>query len=76
LSHLGALNNARNIPFCFFGLFVYCIYQLSNALQGIVVFASVMATLGLQILFESGRQLVTKVSEALILCVKFNITTL
>ncbi|KAL6201821.1 hypothetical protein ACLB2K_025533 [Fragaria x ananassa] len=27
---------------------------------GIVVFASVMATLGLQILFESGRQLVTK----------------
>lgn len=31
-------------------------------LQGIVVFASVMATLGLQILFESGRQLLAKVS--------------
>ncbi|KDP27701.1 hypothetical protein JCGZ_19824 [Jatropha curcas] len=28
---------------------------------GIVVFASVMATLGLQILFESGRELITKV---------------
>ncbi|XP_065853496.1 metal tolerance protein 10-like [Euphorbia lathyris] len=27
---------------------------------GIVIFASVMATLGLQILFESGRQLITK----------------
>lgn len=30
-------------------------------MQGIIVFASVMATLGLQILFESGRELVTKV---------------
>ncbi|KAJ4836425.1 hypothetical protein Tsubulata_043004, partial [Turnera subulata] len=29
---------------------------------GIVVFASVMATLGLQILFESGRQLITKIA--------------
>jgi len=29
--------------------------------QGIVVFASVMATLGLQILFESGREIITKV---------------
>lgn len=28
---------------------------------GLVVFASIMATLGLQILFESGRQLITKV---------------
>jgi len=31
--------------------------------QGIIVFASVMATLGLQILIESGRQLITKVVE-------------
>lgn len=29
--------------------------------QGIVVFASVMATLGLQVLFESGRELLLKV---------------
>ena len=30
-------------------------------MQGIIVFASVMATLGLQILLESGRQFVNKV---------------
>ena len=30
-------------------------------MQGIIVFASVMATLGLQILLESGRQFVSKV---------------
>jgi len=29
--------------------------------QGIIVFASVMATLGLQVLIESGRELVSKV---------------
>jgi divalent metal cation (Fe/Co/Zn/Cd) transporter len=30
-------------------------------MQGIIVFASVMATLGLQILIESGRQIIAKV---------------
>ncbi|TQD90913.1 hypothetical protein C1H46_023516 [Malus baccata] len=38
-------------------------YPISKARMqpvGIIVFASVMATLGLQILFESGRQLLTK----------------
>lgn len=30
-------------------------------MQGIVVFASIMATLGLQILLESGRQFIAKV---------------
>jgi len=30
-------------------------------MQGIIVFASVMATLGLQILIESGRQIFAKV---------------
>jgi len=32
-------------------------------MQGIIVFASVMATLGLQILIESGRQSISKVIE-------------
>jgi hypothetical protein len=31
------------------------------SIQGIIVFASVMATLGLQILLESARQLMDKV---------------
>lgn len=34
-------------------------------MQGIVVFASVMCSLGLQILFESGRELVMKVYKNL-----------
>jgi cobalamin biosynthesis protein CobD/CbiB len=32
-------------------------------MQGIIVFASVMATLGLQILIESARQIISKVIE-------------
>lgn len=35
--------------------------QLVVIVQGIIVFASVMGTLGLQVLLESGRQLITKV---------------
>lgn len=35
--------------------------HLLHYFQGLVVFASIMATLGLQILFESGRQIITKV---------------
>lgn len=35
-------------------------------MQGIIVFASVMATLGLQVLFESVRQLITKVCFSLL----------
>ena len=38
-------------------------------MQGIVVFASVMATLGLQILFESGRELIIKVCNFQLICV-------
>ena len=32
-------------------------------MQGIVVFASVMATLGIQILLESARELISKVNR-------------
>ena len=35
-------------------------------MQGIIVFASIMATLGLQILLESGRQLIAKVCSTTI----------
>ncbi|RYR32445.1 hypothetical protein Ahy_A10g047013 [Arachis hypogaea] len=42
-----------------FGAKVYASVE-SMSLAGIVVFASVMATLGLQILFESIRQIITK----------------
>lgn len=38
-------------------------YWSGLLIQGIIVFASVMATLGLQILIESARQLVAKVFE-------------
>lgn len=37
--------------------------NLSNLCQGIVVFASVMATLGIQILLESARELISKVNK-------------
>ena len=37
--------------------------NLSNLCQGIVVFASIMATLGIQILLESARELISKVSK-------------
>ncbi|XP_034679209.1 metal tolerance protein 10-like [Vitis riparia] len=36
---------------------------------GIVVFASVMATLGLQILFESGREIIIKVCNFQLICI-------
>lgn len=36
---------------------------ITFGLQGIVVFASVMATLGLQILFESMREIIVKVEK-------------
>ncbi|CAN6545629.1 unnamed protein product [Malus baccata var. baccata] len=44
-------------------------YPISKARMqpvGIIVFASVMATLGLQILFESGRQLLTKIKNEIV----------
>jgi hypothetical protein len=50
------LNNRRKIEVLNFLILIEC-----TNLQGIVIFASVMATLGLQILFESTRQLITKV---------------
>ena len=37
------------------------IYKFSLSLQGIMVFAAVMATLGLQVLLESGREFISKV---------------
>lgn len=37
--------------------------NLSNLCQGIVVFASVMATLGIQILLESARELISEVNK-------------
>ncbi|KAF2302902.1 hypothetical protein GH714_010792 [Hevea brasiliensis] len=42
--------------------YIYPIGKQRMQPVGIVVFASVMATLGLQILFESGRQLITKIA--------------
>ncbi|TXG71363.1 hypothetical protein EZV62_006298 [Acer yangbiense] len=38
------------------------VFTASFALQGIVIFASIMTTLGLQILFESGRELVIQIA--------------
>lgn len=40
----------------------YSNLKLENNMQGILVFASVMATLGLQIILESMRTLVSDVS--------------
>lgn len=37
-------------------------------MQGIIVFASVMATLGLQILLESVREIISKASYLYVVC--------